>query len=92
MKVEIVDKKEDDVKEMTIEELEQRRFIGLEVNGSKYFKYTSISMGISNFINALGQGATGWKRPYTSCLESANLKGQLHVFDNARELYLWMAE
>ncbi len=92
MKVKIVDKK-DDVKEMTIEELARREWIGLR-GGS--VKYILVDLGGNQGYQFVGpRYCLDVKEPKAAVLKEYITGGshsEGHVFDSARELYLWMAE
>ncbi len=89
MKVKIVDKKED-VKEMTIEELAQERFVGVEIRSLKAMLYDW--GGKFAFIIMPNSGVCRKWDTRLKCIKEGKKQGQLHVFDTAHELYLWMAE
>ncbi len=91
MKVRIVDKKED-AKEMTIEELAQREFIGLR-GGSVKYMLVKVGRGMYRFVCSSFQ--LDFEGPKTEVLRAYVRNGvhnKGHVFDTAKELYLWMAE
>jgi hypothetical protein len=91
MKVKIVDKKED-VKEMTIEELAEREFIGLR-GGSLKYMLAKVGRGMYRFVCAAYR--LDFEGPKTEVLRQYVKNGEHnegHTFDTARELYLWMAE
>ena len=94
MQIKIVDKKED-VKEMTIEELAGKRYIGLR-GGS--LKYILVSIGYDGgyrfrFVNPdYTLDIVGPKKVVLKKYITGGTHGEGHVFDTARELYLWMAE
>ncbi len=89
MKVKIVDKK-DDVKEMTIGKLAQESFVGVQVGSLKAMLH---DWGPEvAFVFMPDSGVCGKWTTRSRCIREAMIQGQLHVFDTARELYLWMAE
>ena len=94
MKVKIVDKK-DDVKEMTIEELAGRRFVGVESVGHGKFLLVHTAYGWS-FVNPdFNSCYLGTSKEDTSVkriMEVMDSGRCFHTFDSARELYLWMAK
>ncbi len=90
MKVKIVDEKED-VKEMTIEELAKKTFIGLR-GGS--VKYILVKLdGRWRFVSPIYDlSVMGPKKEVLKKYITNSNHGEGHCFDTARELYLWMAE
>lgn len=95
MKVKIVDKK-DGVKEMTFEELAEEEFIGGVWGGKKGMINTCSGYRTDyNFHwTTVGcKGGVSWRSYKTKreMLQENSLE-ELHVFDTAKELYLWMAE
>lgn len=92
MKVKIVDKKED-VKEMTIEELVKESFVGaLSSTSGKYFlqrfRPGTWAWTSCNDLYCWANGEHATKQRAIECA----FYHELHIFDSARKLYLWMAE
>ena len=96
MRVRIVDKT-DDVKEMTIEELAGREFVGVEIGvGTKYM--LSPYGGGWAFLGPtyyLGSGSRQNLSKADAIREMYARTGagyRLYRFNTAKELYLWMAK
>ena len=93
MKVKIVDKKED-VKEMTIEELANRDFVGVIFKGSDKYLLASI-IERHAFISPTYYLGSGDKQSDREAIREMAERGkdiEFSIFDTARDLYLWMAE
>lgn len=89
MKVKIVDKKED-VKEMMIEELVKQKFIGLDTGGHKYLSVPV--WGGWELVRPEYYFGSGKHSKIDKLKQVYNSSFSFHVFDTARELYLWMAK
>ncbi|KKM05494.1 hypothetical protein LCGC14_1753540 [marine sediment metagenome] len=92
MKVKIVDKKEV-VKEMTIEELEQKKHVGFVSKESPELKFMLVRPICEGYAFVTGNAERyGDIDGKFKILSKLMFKGTFHIFDTARELYLWMAE
>lgn len=94
MKVKIVDQK-DDVKEMTIEELSRKAFVGAEWNNKKFsLEDAGIGWAFASRFYTCGflGGSPCSKREKIQEIADYHSPVKFHYFKDARELYLWMAE
>lgn len=93
MEVEIIKEQKPAKKQMTVEELEEERFIGLKCEDRKYL--LTVADGHYYFV------ATGSVPRSAGCenkQKAIELQAEksvyrtFHFFETAKELYLWMAE
>jgi len=100
MKVKIVDKKED-VKEMTIEELAEKKFVGVVWGGNKVkFSLENVGAGWAftsrRYCCGFLGGSPCGKRNKIQEIVNYRCCVTFYTFDNEKEpakaLYLWMAE
>ena len=89
MQVEIVQKS--DKQKMTLEELALQDFIGMKTTLEKYPMCTCA--GKYSFVKH-NIGYTEFRENKIALLEycQSQSAGTFHIFDTAKELYLWMAE
>ncbi len=91
MQVKIVTEPKPEVKEMTVEELAGKEYIGMVVSNVKYMGVSKV-MGYVAFVRPEGNWCTNVTKLGLLKEVSAATSLSLFVFDTAKELYLWMAE
>ena len=92
MKVKIVDEKKEDVKEITIEELTEKEFVGKENNSGKKFALLPTNNGGEFGLFNLKDGWCSCRYGRRNSIKNELSSGRFHYFKTEKKLYLWMAE
>ena len=95
MEVKIVTEPKPEVKEMTVDGLQEEPYIGIRVSKNATVpnaKYMYLPVG-----NILSNADSQWmyhgsKRRLVEAVITDDQVTEIHVFDTAQELYRWMAE